>query len=464
MIRESLVVIGKGSGKTELGAILKLGGLQIDKENSPENYSVAGDELQARHMFKAACKMVWQNSDMSRMFKVYESEGLIYCHKTQGEYRALSSKVETKDGAKPHMVDIDETHVQQTEDLINIFLLGMGKRDRPLISYWSTFGENMSTRPLGRLVDYGKQVIKGNITDNRFHCLLFMADEKDRDNWEDEEVIKKANPSYPENPTKDHIERVVKKAKFDIATRRVVFLKHLNLEAQGEDAGFDMQKWAQCATKFKPEDFKGIPCVIGKDLAASDDLNALVAVWKIDELFWLYPWYWMPKNSIKKRPSKHRDLYEKWVEQGHITAVDGDIMDYTVMHEFLEDFRDNMCPVTEIRSDPAKATLADPQLEKKGFKVVQVPPSTPKFGPACRLMRDLHLTVAMRHPNHPVLNFNAEKVVLAYDKHLNFIFDKDKSEEKIDGATAGALGLSYFFVPEEENPSSHYEQNGIDFF
>ena len=162
--RRSLIGLARKNGKSLLGSLIALYGL-IEGEPGAEVYSAAGDRQQARVVFNEAKWQVVQSSALSGVCKVYRDA--IEVPSTGAVYRVLSSDAKLQQGLNPSTVVFDELHIQANDDLWDALTLGSGARRDPMVVAITTAGHDMDTI-CGRLYEYGKRVIAGDVDDERF--------------------------------------------------------------------------------------------------------------------------------------------------------------------------------------------------------------------------------------------------------------------------------------------------------
>jgi phage terminase large subunit-like protein len=177
----ALLGLPKGSGKTELAAMLALVELagpclftRFDAKGrplaaarpSPDIPIAAASFEQARILFDAAREMV-RGGPLLNHFDVFDTE--IVAKAGHGRLYRIYSAPRTNDGLKPSFVACDELHewVAGTAELYVKLTNGRAKRADSWELLISTAGWDTST-VLGRLYSHGKKIESGEISDDRF--------------------------------------------------------------------------------------------------------------------------------------------------------------------------------------------------------------------------------------------------------------------------------------------------------
>lgn len=151
-VRQALVSMPRGNGKTTLAACLALYGLFADRVEGAQVLTVASDERQARHVFNAARRMVELNPELAEQVQMFQDR--IYVPATDSILAPLPAEPDALQGWDPTLVVVDELHVV-TADVYDAMALASGKRERSLVLSISTPAGD-ADGPMWRLVEHGR--------------------------------------------------------------------------------------------------------------------------------------------------------------------------------------------------------------------------------------------------------------------------------------------------------------------
>jgi len=175
--------------------------------------------------------------------------------------------------------------------------------------------------------EYGQSIASGMNQDDSFFAYICALDEGD-DPFNDERCWGKANPSLAYGlPGYDYLRDQVREAKGMPSKQSVV--KRLNF-CQWVDAAnpwISSDIWLNCEQDFSLDDIdQDELCYGGLDLSGARDLTAFALYFP--DLGLAAVEFWTPKDTLYERKEKDRVPYDLWLEQGHIHAEPGSLIDY----------------------------------------------------------------------------------------------------------------------------------------
>ena len=454
-IKMAYIEVPKKNGKSPLAAGIALRLFFADNEPGAEIYSAACDKEQAGIVFDTAAEMVRRNKKLNSRCKIVDSTKRII-HENKSIYRVLSADVKTKHGFNPHAVIFDELHAQPNRQLWDVLTVGTGAaRRQPLILAITTAGWDRNSI-CWELHERARKIKEGVIDDPSFLPVLYGAD--DEDDWTDEEVWYKCNPSLGPilkiDEFRDHCNLAQELPSEENNFRRF----RLNQWTRQETRYIPMNKWrGPCAEAFDPEILRGQRCYAGLDLASINDLAAFVMVFGIGDVVYVLPRFWVPQENIEQRSRRGKVPYDLWARQGFITATPGNTIDYDYIENEIEqcskDYR-----IEEIAYDRWGSAQIIPHLQMMNLTVLLHGQGWRDISnPTKELLRHV-LRGSLRHGDNPVLTWNADNLMVITDAAACVKPDKQKSSEKIDGVTALIMALGRLALT--QGPSV-YESRGV---
>ena len=435
------VEVPKKNGKSPLAAGIGLYLLFAEREPGAEIYSAACDREQASIVFNQAAEMVQRNKKLDSRCKVLDStKRIIHTGNSKGSfYRVLSSDTKAKHGFNPHAVLFDELHAQPNRNLFDVLTVGTGAARRQQIIFIITTAGWDRKSICWELHERARKVKEGITDDPTFLPVIYAAD--DDDEWTDEEVWKKCNPSLGHILNIEEFRTHCKLAQ-ELPTEENNFRRfRLNQWTRQETRYIPMNKWrGKCAEPFDSAMLLGRPCYGGLDLASIQDLAALVLLFEVDGLTYCLPKFWIPEGNIEQRCRRDNVPYDTWVRQGYITATPGNTIDYDYIENELEKLG-KIYQIQEIAYDRWGSAQIIPHIEMMGFTIMTFGQGWKSMSnPTKALLREI-LNGTFRHNSNPVLTWNADNLMVMTDAAANVKPDKEKSTEKIDGLVATIMAL-----------------------
>ena len=448
--REFLEELPRKTGKSTIAAGIGLYLLTVDKEAGAEIYSCATTRDQAHIIFDAAKRL---SRPLGDRLTYYQRS--IFNPKIDGVFMPVSSDYDKLDGRNPSGALLDELHKHSTRGIYDVMKSAQGARDQPMLCSVTTAGNNRQSI-CWEIHEIARQILEGRIEDDSFLCYITCADEKD--DWQDPEVWWKANPNLGVSVDYDYIESECKRAADSPAYQNTFRNQQLNQWTQQESRWLDMNSWDRCAGNYNAESLEGRMCYGGLDLATTVDLAAFVLVFPPDgegDPYRFLPWLWLPEENMVERSRVDRVPYEQWVREGVITATPGNYIDHNRIVADIVKLKERF-NILEIAFDRWGAAAVQSHLQDAGLAMVQFGQGYASMSPAMSDLLRLVLNQGIVHPEHPVMNWMADNMVVTQDPAGNVKPDKSKSREKIDGMVALLMALGRAIVNSAEPKKIKY--------
>jgi len=466
--RQAHIEVAKKNGKTSLLAALGLyhADPQGDGEKRPEVYVAATTKAQAQSIcFREALRLRNESEDlMSRTETFKGANASIEFPATDGTFQPLAANSDKLNGRNMALGLLDELGDHPTGELFNVFRSSMAGRQQPLLLSITTAG-NSREQIAWEQRQHALQVIDGTAPDDEFFAFIATLD--DLDDWKDESVWGKANPSLGTLVPLDNLRSGAKLAR-TMPTTKYDFLRYnLNIWPSISQSG-----WVSIDDLSKPGNaylteadklvttveriaaaekrLEGRLAFLGLDLAVKNDLSVLAILFpplEEEGIFECLFRVWVPEENIITRSQEHRVPYRFWNEQGFITATPGEVTDFGCVRRDILAVREKF-KVHELGFDIAHASDLTQQLTQEGMNVCKVQQGFWLDEPIQRLERLVVQGKLCTHGN-PVANWCFSNVMLEHNKNGRVMFSKNKSREKIDCAVAAANAMASFlaYVP-----------------
>lgn len=454
------VEIPKKQGKSELAAAVALYLLAGDGEWGAEVYGCAADRQQASIVFDVACQMVEQCPALKKRIKPIISQKRLVYLPLNSFYQVLSAESYTKHGLNVHGVIFDELHAQPNRALYDVMLHGSGDaRKQPLFFLITTAGTDRNSI-CWEVHSKAKDILDGRKHDKSFYPVIYGAD--DDDDWGDEKVWYKANPSLGITVDIDKLTTAYNSAKENPAEENLFRQLRLNQWVKQNVRWMPMDAWDKCDFEVDPEKLKGRECYGGLDLSSSTDITAFVLVFPPtadDEKYSILPYFWIPEDTIDVRVRRDHVPYDTWLGRGQVIATEGNVIHYGYIENIIEELGTKY-HIKEIAFDRWGAVQMVQNLEGMGFTVVPFGQGFKDMSPPTKELMKLVLEQKIAHGGNVPLRWMMDNVYVRTDPAGNVKMDKEKSTERIDGAVATVMALDRA-IRNEGSTDSVYNDRGI---
>lgn len=464
------IEMARKGAKSTLTAGVALYCLACEDEVGPEIYVGATTGAQAQKVFAPAQGMARKRPDLREAFDLTVWAKSITCGQNSGFIQTINAKGSTNDGHNPHVAILDELHAHARRDLFDVMQSAMGARKNPLMWVITTAGFNMAGVCYEQRT-YVAKVLEGVLVADHVFGIVFCIDEED-DPY-DERVWRKANPMLGVTPTLKKMREYAADAQASPAAEGNFKTKNLNLWLNAASAWLNMAQWKACASpELGWDDFDGLECFIGGDLADKDDITALALcafrpspTLAGQTQLLLKPMFWLPEAVLKD--PKHAEgrgaaPYAAWAKAGHLQLTEGDWVDHGEIEKIVRAWRERYgarkftgdqfaaMQAMASRLNRDLASPDDPFAQILHKSAANITDAAREFearlngGPA-RLLHDAN----------PVMTWMASNVTVSRrrDGTLLPIKETPMSANKIDGIDAALNGIAPAVMTTEEGPT-----------
>lgn len=468
--RRSYEQVARKNAKSQDKAIQALYELSAFGELNAQVYIAATKKEQTRHVWSEAV-WLYQNGhpDIRNSFICKHDRDLkevIIRHLKSGSYFARLSKDDKKsgDGSNPHFFILDEYHLHDTTEYYDLAISGMKTRQQPLLSIITTAGTNMYC-PCYRIeYDYVSKLLNPDIPveNERYFAVISEIDKNETseviinndrriepgkpiDDIYSFEAIQKSNPILCDcSQSVELIQEEVQEARDKPEIMRKVLTKTFNMWVNERESGYmDMSKWAACYTDN--EEWKNkiyfnevqVPFV-GVDLSLTTDLTSLAFVFNVENnSHYVISHSFMPQNTVTTATDRDDVPYQFWIDQGHITAIPGDNIEYSYVLDYIDIQFDKYNWKKGLACfDKAYAAWLENEFDKRGFIPINIPQTYSSLSLATKTLRAKTYDHKIIHQNDPVLNWAMGSCTVRIGPSENIMLDKANSKTRIDPVAA----------------------------
>ncbi len=398
---------------------------------------------QAQKVFHPAKKMVEKTPALREAFGVQAWSRSITCADNDGYIQTINSKGSTQDGHNPHLGVLDELHAHKDRALFDVVSSADGARDNPLKWMITTAGFDTNGVCYEQR-SYVVKVLQGVLQADHYFGIIFTIDEGD-DPF-DPKVWIKANPMLGVTPKLASLAKSAADAKASPKAEGDFKTKKLNVWLNAASAWLSMPQWQACADPTLDwDDFDGLDCWIGGDLADKDDITALaLCAFDAAGVLLIKTVFWLPEAVMLDQ--RKAEIYAPWTrgDDPPLLLSPGDWVDHNAVEEQAECWIDRYA-VKKVTFDQFAAAQAmavrlnDKHAADEPLAQVLHKKASSVTDPA----RELESRVKggpkrLRHDDNPVMNWMASNVVVARrrDETILPIKESQMSPNKIDGIDA----------------------------
>lgn len=452
--RRAHITVARKNGKSHFMAALGLYCLFADKEMGAEVYSAATKKDQARMIFDAAVEFRRHSANYKAL--ITHKNSTLAVIGTGSKFQALSSDEEGMDGLNVHCGLIDEFQNHKNGTTYERISTATAARSQPLVITIGTAGTDKES-VCGREHDLAARVLHKDATDDTYFAYIAECDEND--DWENEEVWKKANPNLGISVNIEDLRAKAQEARNEPAKLNSFLRLHLNIWTQQDSVYIPMHRWRECTGEITRTDEKGIRVVVdprnrqavedamlaewrlpfaGLDLSSKDDITALVLLFPPSEKDPRYVAtcrFYVPGECIEKRSRNDRVPYDLWIRDGLIIKTEGEVVDYDFIRADVVKLHHKQ-HFQMVGCDPWNALMLINALKGEGVPIVEVQQGYKSLSDATKELLAWVLGKKISHLNNPVLNWMCGNMAVAMDPAGNVKPDKSKSRERMDGMSA----------------------------
>lgn len=451
-------------------AIQALYELSAFGESKAEVYIAATKKEQTRHVWGEA-RWLYENGhpDLADKFSCkndIDLKEVVIKHKASGSFFARLSKEDRKsgDGSNPHFFILDEYHLQDTTEYLDLAVSGMKTRKQPLLSIITTAGLDINV-PCYRIeYDYVSKLLnpESSVTNDRYFAVVCEIDKNETpdvivkgkrriepgqtiDEIGSLKAIQKSNPILCNDANSIQLIREEVQESLDKPEHYAkVLTKTFNMWVNQRAAGYmNMTKWKLCAnTDSKLRNMvyndKQTP-FIGIDLSLTTDLTSIAFVFNLPNgYYYVIHHSFIPQDNITTATERDNVPYQLWVDNGHITAIPGSNIEYNfVLDWIIDQFTLHSNWKKGIACfDRSYAAWLQTEFDKLNFLPISIPQSYTGLSLPTKNLRAKVYDRKILHENDPVLNWAMSNCVIRMGPSENIMLDKSAARFRIDPVAA----------------------------
>lgn len=321
-----------------------------------------------------------------------------------------------------------------------------GMRENPLAIIITTAGFNLN----GFCYNYRQtclEILSGLKEDDSQFTAIYTLDEED--DWHDESVWIKANPSIGVTVFPEYLAQQVKKATNNTSLETGTRTKNFNQWLSSKDIWISHDVIYKYSQKIDLKQYGDYSCYMGVDLASVSDMTALGVMIPFEDKLLFKCFYYLPSSALSD--NVNCELYKQWKREGYLTITDGNVTDYDYI---LSDIMkiSNSIYIDKIAYDQYNATQWAITATNEGLPLEPYSQALWHFNRPTKEFERLIKSGKIIIDNNPITRWCFSNVTLKFDHNENCKPVKTQDMLKIDGVIAmlEALG-TYLDTPQYNN-------------
>lgn len=349
--KEVLLLIARKNGKTPFTAALTLAEWFCG-EAGQKVMCASNDYEQAGLIFDCINNFREESRAMSRVTRK-NIKGIFFGNPKQrkktgkfssqnkGAIKKMSAKSGAKEGRNLKIVIVDEVHEMKDRSTVMPLRSSLTTQDEPLYFEITTEGI-VRDGYLDERLHEARRVLKGELDRPRWLVWLYTQD-NEAEVWNDERSWAKSNPMLGVVKKISELRDLVEEARHNGAQRAFTLAKEFNIKQLSSRAWLREADIIECDGTFDIADFAGCWCIVGVDLAETNDLCACTFLFMrpADPVKYLYTMYFVTEvkagdgQATDSPTNTEKKDYKQWAAEGLCRIVKGNVIDDNVVAEYI---------------------------------------------------------------------------------------------------------------------------------
>lgn len=441
LINYALLFVPRKFGKTTETVAFMVDDLLFGDANS-QCYAGANSYKQAQILFGELKNVLRRLDRRLKRFKINREEITHLGLARTSKAGCLASKPDNLDGLNASLGIYDELSNADSFGLKNVIDSSMGARLNPL-SVAITTASDKRDGPFVELLEYYKRILRGEVENDHVFAHIFEPDVDDEEC--DPNTWRKVQPHMGITVNEDFYERELMVAQSSADKMKEFRNKLLNVFTKSEAKEWIGRDYIE-KLFYKHPELVGKKCVVAVDLSVSDDFSAVTYLFHLGDRYRNQKYcpfhsiteYFIPSETVEKHPN--REMYKKWIEQGHLRVMDGLTIDY----EFLSnDIMKHPYVIKGLGYDPYKSKdfLRNFIASGLGDYLYPVKQTYGEFTSYVEAIEIAVFNEQMTFDPNPITSYCFSNAVIDEDRMENRKPIKGKPNDKIDGAVTNVMGF-----------------------
>ena len=292
--------------------------------DASEAYFVSKDNFQSEKTYKELQQIIKMNDELAAA-----------CSMTVNAITYLSSRItffceDSKgiDSYKNSFTVIDEFHAYESDKVVTAFRYGGRARLNNTVVIITSAGTSTEV-PCYQENEKCKKVLDGFVHDDTYFGIIYAYDARDK--WDDPKSFIKANPSLGSFLKNEVLLQDLKDAEITLSHQADFKAKTCGIWTNSVSQWLPLEKLEITKPK-RYEDISSFRMAASFDLAQVNDLTVFTIASDAEDFIQFDHWIYLPEATLNKYKTENVQVL-KWLEQGYITPIRGETIDYDFLFE-----------------------------------------------------------------------------------------------------------------------------------
>lgn len=262
----------------------------------------------------------------------------------KGSIKKMSAKQGAKEGRNIKIAIVDEIHEMKDSSTVLPLKTSVSTQDEPLYFEITTEGIVRDGYLDGRLIE-ARKALKGEADHDTSRWLIWLyTQDSEAEIWNDERSWTKSNPMLGISKKPQYLREKVDTARHSGSDRAFILAKDFNVKQLSANAWLE-EKDIVCPATFDIAEFAHCWCIVGVDLAETNDLCACTFLFMRpnDPVKYLHTMYFVTavkagdEQSTESPTNPEKKNYNEWAAAGLVRIIQDNVIDDVVVSDYIWD-------------------------------------------------------------------------------------------------------------------------------
>lgn len=451
--QESLLLIARKNGKSELIAAMQLTELILGRE---------GSDIVCSGMDDGTADLAYQAIDTMRLMidpkqvDTWRNQKGIKCLVNGSHIYKLSASTRQREGRNIDYAGIDEVWSLPADgDIYKSIQQSTSVKENYKIVMFGSEGfvvEGFLDKKRG---EYSKIINGEDDTEAAKRKLPWMyTQDSEQEVWQTDgdgisAAWEKSNPSIGKIKKFGYLRDRVDEARKSRVDRVFVLCKDFNIK-QATAAAWLMPEDYRYTATYNTDELRGCICLGAVDLSETTDMTSarVLIVRKDDNTRYILQHYWIPEGKLESSDDKNAGAqYRQWAQDGLLTICEGNDIDLTLVADwFYELYKQYGIMLYKCGYDVRFSREFVAKMESYGFECEVVLQNKQTLSNAVKLCENDFRSRLINYNENPVDMWTLGNAALEVDNYGNCQIVKIKGQpgKRIDGAVTYSIVYEMF--------------------
>lgn len=335
--QEIVISMGRGNGKTLLGAMLALYALYVDEGYGKRIYFAAPKLEQAGLAYDAFYQTIVQEPELDKLKLKRRTD--IYVKMNNSSAKPLAYNAKTSDGFNISFVLCDEFAAWAGDQGLKFYQAlksGTSKRKEPLMVSISTAGY-INDGVYDELFARATRMLLGESKETKLLPFFYMIDDESK--WNDINELQKSNPNLGVSVSVDNLLEYIRIAESGDQSARAEFkTKYANIKQNSSLAWLPSSTVKKAQQHYVDLDtLRDTYGIAGIDLSQTTDLTSACILVEKDGILNIVSHFWLPEARLEEAIIRDKVPYDKYIAQGILSLSGENFVDYEDCFKWMTD-------------------------------------------------------------------------------------------------------------------------------